>query len=261
MDRSGQSCEASFGETRSYARRVGRVIGSFRHLRAVLVSNVFLLDGGRGDRWLIDCGHWSERFTLLFELRRAGLRPSDLTGVLLTHLHSDHAGNARYLQRVHGVRIHAHRRDAETLARAERARMVRGEGSQIAGLIAEFENYWPARLDVDRALDDGERVAGLEVHWIPGHTDGSVFYRHEGTGALLSGDSLLTALPPLVIRRGFALPYSTFSADLPRAIESVRAFHARGVPYEHLLPGHGPPIVGGAREAALAFLDSTAKVG
>lgn len=230
-----------------------RVAGSFDLFRNVLFSNVFLLDGGPGDRWLVDTGHWSERLSLLVALRRRGLSPRDLTGVLLTHLHSDHAGNARFLQR-QGVRIHAHRRDAETLASRSRTRMTRGAGSLVAGLLAEFENHFPAHLEVDRPLDEGDTVAGLEVHWVPGHTEGSVFYRHESTRTLLSGDSLLTAIPPLVVKRGMALPYPTFTVDLERAVASVREFHARGHRYEHLLPGHGPPLVGGARGQVLEFL-------
>lgn len=232
---------------------MARVVGTFDHLRRVLFSNVFLLDGGPGARWLVDTGHWSERASLLLALRRRGIGPSDLCGVLLTHLHSDHAGNARFLQR-HGVRIHAHVRDAEILARRERPRMVRGLGSRTAGFLAEFENRWPAHLTVDRALEEGEEVAGLEVHWVPGHTEGSVFYRHAPTRALLSGDSLLTAIPPLVLARGLALPYPTFSVDRAQAVESVRAFHAQGHAYDHLLPGHGLPLVGDARRAVLEFL-------
>ncbi len=231
------------------------VVAPIRHCTLVRVSNVYLLDGGRGDRWLVDCGHWSERATLLLELRRAGIHPSDLTGVLLTHRHSDHAGNARFLQRFFGVKIYAHRRDADVLAgRAPRARLTRNGGSYLAGVIAEFENRWPARVDCDRALDDGETVGSIEVHHVPGHTEGSVFYRHGGTRALLSGDTLLTAVPPLVIRRRLSLPYVTYSTDLVQAIESLRAFHRSDVEYEHLLPGHGPPLVGGAKRAALEFL-------
>ncbi len=216
---------------------------------------MYLLDGGRGDRWLVDCGHWSERATLLWELRRAGVRPGDLTGVLLTHRHSDHAGNARFLQRFFGVKVYAHRRDADILAgRAPRRRMTRNGGTYMARFLAEFENRWPARLECDRALDDGETVGSIEVHHVPGHTEGSVFYRHGGTRALLSGDTLLTAVPPLVMRRGMSLPYVTFSTDLPQAIESLRAFHRSDIEYEHLLPGHGRPLVGGAKRVALEFL-------
>ncbi len=99
------------------------VVAPFLRLGRMAVSNVYLLDGGPGDRWLVDSGHWSERWALLSELRAAGVRPSELTGVLLTHRHSDHAGNARFFKK-HGVRIYAHRADAEILGgRAARPRL------------------------------------------------------------------------------------------------------------------------------------------
>ncbi len=231
------------------------VVGPILHLRRLLVSNVWLLDGGPGDRWLVDTGHWSERLTLAAELRRAGIGARELTGALLTHRHSDHAGNAAWLQRRFGVPIFAHRADAEVLdGTRPRKRLVRGEGSRLAAAIAQFENYAPVRLRVDRALDDGDVVAGLEVHWVPGHTEGSVLYRHATTRALLSGDALLAAIPPLTIRQGLALPYPTFTIDPAQALASLREFHRRGHPYAHLLAGHGRPILGDARERAERML-------
>lgn len=225
------------------------------HLREVRISNVFLLDGGRGDRFLVDTGHWSERATLVIALRRLGLRPSDLTGVLLTHRHSDHAGNARWLRERFGVRVYAHRADAEILDGTRPVPfMERGEGSFLAGVLAKFENRWPARVPVDRALDEGDTVAGLEVHWVPGHTEGSVFYRHDRTRSLLTGDTLLTAIPPLVLRSGIALPYPTFTRDMQQAHDSIRAFHQRAIDYDHLLPGHGRPMMNDARRRIVEHL-------
>jgi glyoxylase-like metal-dependent hydrolase (beta-lactamase superfamily II) len=233
------------------------IVGTIWHLSRLRVANVFLLDGGRGDRWLIDTGHWSERPTLLRELRRSGLRPGDLTGVLLTHRHSDHAGNAAFLQRRYGIEIHAHRDDAAVLEGTIERPKIRPDGAApaLARFFAHLENLLPApRVRVDRVLEGGESVAGLEVHPVPGHTEGSVFYRHETTSSLLSGDMLLAAFPPLTIVQGMSLPYPAYASDLQQAYTSLRTFHESGVRYENLLAGHGRPILGGARERALGLL-------
>lgn len=128
-----------------------RAATGIRHFTRLLVSNVFLLDGGAGDRWLVDTGHWAERATLLWELRRAGLGPRELTGVLLTHRHSDHAGNAAFLQR-HGVKIYAHREDARVLSGEARRPPMRpsADTDLVSKAFARLENLLPAaRLEVD----------------------------------------------------------------------------------------------------------------
>lgn len=231
------------------------MLGPFHRLRGLFASNVFLLDGGRGDRWLVDTGHRLERAMLMAGLRATGFSPRDLTGVLLTHRHSDHAGNAAYLRRELGLRVHAHALDSAVLAgQAPKPPLVARSGDPLARLFAALENTTRTRVPVDVALEAGVSVAGLEVHHVPGHTEGSVFYRHAATGVLLSGDTLLAAVPPLTIEQRICLPHPDYAVDLDRAIASLRAFHAAGYPYRHLLAGHGRPILGDAREQALALL-------
>ena len=229
------------------------VRGDIHLLRGVVASNVFLLDGGPGSRFLVDTGHFAERPALLLELRRRGIAPRDLTGVLLTHRHSDHAGSARFFQK-HGVAIYAHRADAEVLSgRAPHPKLPAEGGTLLARTLARFENVLPARVDVDHALEDGDDVSGIEVHHVPGHTAGSVFYRHPKTGALLTGDTLLTAVP-MITPRGLSLPYPTFTSDLGEALGSLYQFHMKGLKYEALLAGHGAPLLGKAQDAVEAFL-------
>lgn len=231
------------------------VVAPFHRFSTLFVSNVFLLDGGPGDRWLIDCGHWTERWQLGAELRRTGLQPSELTGVLLTHRHSDHAGNAAWLQREFGVKIYAHRADADVLdGTADRFRLGT-KGNLLERTLGMVENRWPAKLRVDHALEAGETIAGLEVHHVPGHTEGSVFYRHERTSCLLTGDTLLTARPLPALLREVVTPYDAYSIDLAQAHGSLDAFHAAGFPYQHVLAGHGRPIVNDARNKVLRALE------
>ena len=230
------------------------VVAPFHRFSSLFVSNVYLLDGGPGDRWLVDSGHWTERWQLLRELRATGIQPSGLTGVLLTHRHSDHAGNAAFLQREYGAKVLCHRADAAVLD-GSIARSVMGErGSVLERALCAVENRYPARLRVDRALDDGDTAASLEVHHVAGHTEGSVFYRHAATGCLLTGDTLLTARPPLTLVRDVMRAYDAFSIDTAKAHAALDAFHAAGYGYEHVLAGHGKPLVGGARARVMRAL-------
>jgi glyoxylase-like metal-dependent hydrolase (beta-lactamase superfamily II) len=231
-------------------------IAPFRRFSSLTVSNVYFVDGGPGSRWLVDCGHPLERWLLLAELRASGLRPSELSGVLLTHHHSDHAGNARYLRERFGLKVYAHRDDARTLEGKGPPPLVDPPGSSLLErAFLAVEARFPARTRVDGWLEEGESVAGLEVHAVPGHTEGSVLYRHEATRTLLTGDTVLTALPPLTLRAGLTLAHPAYAVDLARSYASLKAFHDAGHAYDNLLAGHGKPLMGSASEKVRELLD------
>lgn len=222
----------------------------------MIVSNVFVLDGGPGDRFVVDTGHRLERAALIAGLRRLPFSPRELTGVLLTHHHSDHAGNAAFLRASLGIPVLAHRADAELLeGRARAPRLEARSGDRIARVFAAIENRTTTRVPIDRALEGGETLGSLEVHHVPGHTRGSLFFLHAGTASLLSGDTLLAAVPPLTIVQRMCLPHPDYAVDRGEALVSLRRFHAAGHRYENLLAGHGRPILGGARTRAEALLE------
>ena len=150
--------------------------------------------------------------------------------------------------------IYAHRADADVLAGRTPRRRLGTKGTWLERALGEIENHFPAELEVDRALEDGDTVASLEVHLIPGHTEGSVLYRHDGTRCLLTGDTVLSARPPLTICREILPPYEAFSLDTAKARAALDAFHAEGWAYENVLTGHGPPIVGRGRERVIRAL-------
>lgn len=222
----------------------------------MVVSNVWVLDGGRGDRWLIDSGHPVERLALVAGLRATGFAPREFSGVLLTHHHSDHAGNADFLRRSFGIPVFAHALDAEVLeAKAPPAKLRDSRGDRGIALFAAIENHTRTRVAVDRALQGGEQLGSLEVHHAPGHTRGSVLFRHAATESLLSGDALLAAVPPWTIEQRMCLPHPDYAASYSDAIDSLRTFCAAGHRFAHLLSGHGAPIRDNARDQALRLLE------
>jgi glyoxylase-like metal-dependent hydrolase (beta-lactamase superfamily II) len=235
--------------------RARHVVCPLQRIRGLFISNVFVLDGGRGDRWIVDTGHALERPMLLAGLRATGFFPREIDGVLLTHRHTDHAGNAAFLRRAFGLRIYAHHADAEVLdGTTPSPQLVPKSGARLERFFSAIENHTSARVPLDRALDHGDTMGSLEVHHAPGHTDGSVLYRHAATSSLLSGDALLAAVPPLTIVQRMALPHADYSVDVAKALASLRRLHATAPRYENLLAGHGRPILGGAQYIAERLL-------
>jgi glyoxylase-like metal-dependent hydrolase (beta-lactamase superfamily II) len=218
------------------------------------VSNVWLLPQTERGPVLIDCGFSALWPALRLGLRRHGLRPEQLGGVLLTHRHSDHAGNAIRLNQRHGVPILAHAADAAVLRRVA-PRPAMQTPLNLGGGIARIENLLRPRLDAVQPFEQGDTVAGLEVIWMPGHTEGSAFLYHRPSGALFSGDTLLNAIPPSTARTGLCLPYPLYCVDHGRALRSLANFLALDLPVRTLYAGHGPPRRGPVQAPLVQLLD------
>ena len=136
---------------------------------------------------LIDCGSGEGHRGLLRNLKRLGIHPRGLAGVLATHCHYDHVAGIAAL-RAHNpdIPLAAHDLDAPAIAHAD-------PDLTCAGWMFHAPMA-PAR--VDETLVGGEtfEVAGLEFDVVhtPGHSPGSVCFRlkRDGKSFVFAGDSL-----------------------------------------------------------------------
>jgi glyoxylase-like metal-dependent hydrolase (beta-lactamase superfamily II) len=192
-----------------------------------------------GATLLIDSGDLEDAETLPEVERNAarwGFRLEAASHLLVTHAHFDHASHAAELQR-RGVQIVASPETAEAMA----------AGDERCIGYAVQRVFPPCR--VDAILRDGQEltVGGLRVRCLaaPGHTDGLVVYEIvlEGERAWFVGD-LLEAMHA---HRWVSLPW-TGAPDFDRAryIRSLARL-LQLPPCDHLLPGHGPPAIGGGK--------------
>ena len=76
-------------------------------------TNGFMLRDDDGQVTLIDMGLPSSGKKVIAALRSIGSGPSDVTRLLLTHCHPDHAGGAAYVSRGTGKPVDVHQEDAE----------------------------------------------------------------------------------------------------------------------------------------------------
>jgi len=148
--------------------------------------NVYLL-WTPNDLVLIDTGYPDDGHAVLNGLSGLGKKPTDLTHILITHCHLDHAGNLATLQRLTDAPTYMHSLDAEMVqagnAKRESTHAAPGlmsrwlYNSTIRDLPTTIE---PAR--VDHLIQDGERLpidSGIQVIHIPGHSAGQVAFLWE----------------------------------------------------------------------------------
>ncbi|QSW98858.1 MBL fold metallo-hydrolase [Haloterrigena alkaliphila] len=218
-----------------------------------------------GDRALVDPGPptddaWAD---LRAGLERAGVAPSDLEAVLVTHWHVDHAGLAPRLADAADATLAMGTGDAPLVAdyaverdrRLERDReTMRRWGVPADAIESVLEDDTPSpmpdSIPVER-LADGDRIAGLEAVSTPGHTLGHTAFA--AGDVLLVGDAVLPTYTPNVggsdtrtLRsastdsRVQEPPESVVDGDpLAAYLETLDRLADRS---ERLLPGHGETI-------------------
>lgn len=246
-------------------RRLGGPAGSHLSLATfVRISNVWLLSDGEGKRFLVDTGHFLERPVLLASLWRAGIRrPGDLAAVLLTHRHSDHAGNAAWLRERFRCPVVCHEADAPALGgktvppRLGRWRAWLNPLSVHEAVLCRFEDRLPARCEVDETFGHGAWRHGFSVAHVPGHTEGSVMLHHGPSETLFSGDAILAGLPPLRCVEWLRLAVPGFSLDVATCHDHVRRYLEKLPPTSALCSGHGPPVLLDAHEKLARLAGTT----
>ncbi|MFZ0820436.1 MAG: MBL fold metallo-hydrolase [Candidatus Acidiferrales bacterium] len=151
-----------------------------------------LLEGG-GELAVVDCGPASCLPKLREGLAERGLGVGDLTALLLTHIHFDHAGAAGSLVRENPrLRVYVHSAGATHMADPTKLlnSATRLYGGAMQQMFGEFIAVPHENL---RTLDGGEsfRLAGrkIEVAYTPGHAVHHVSYFDQSTGIAFTGDT------------------------------------------------------------------------
>lgn len=142
---------------------------------------------------LIDPGPSSTMEALLAAIREAGFDPGEVTHILATHIHIDHAGAAGSLLRsMPEARVYVHNLGASHLLDTSKvvASATRIYGAEhMRELWGDIEPVPQERL---RILEQGDvlNVAGrrLEVHYTPGHAVHHVIFFDVHSGELFTGD-------------------------------------------------------------------------
>lgn len=205
------------------------------------IVNAFLLDSG--DLTLIDTGVPGSAETILTAVREIGRDPQDIKHILVTHLHTDHAGSLLALKEATGAPALMHPLDADMVRRGEAMRPATAAPGLVNKLITSLmgRRAMPGidPTPVEEEITDGqvlEQCGGLRVLHVPGHSAGQVaFLWPEEGGVLFAADSASNMM---------GLGYPPIFEDFDSGLASLRRLGR--LDFAVACFGHGKAIRSGA---------------
>ncbi|MGB7873745.1 MAG: MBL fold metallo-hydrolase [Anaerolineales bacterium] len=125
---------------------------------------------------LVECGPGSTLSVLQSALAERGYSPADVTHVLLTHIHLDHAGAAGWLAR-QGTEVYVHPVGAPHMLNPEKLLASAGRiyGDRMDSLWGEFLSVPEDRLTV---AEDAQEIVIGNLGFTPIDTPGHAYHHH-----------------------------------------------------------------------------------
>jgi N-acyl homoserine lactone hydrolase len=182
---------------------------------------------GQGRVALVDTGSFGMRTMLLERLKKRGLKPSDVTDVLLTHSHHDHSVNWTLFRHARIV--------IGAVELSWSLKQAWGE-TPVPELYMRELNRWPTLV---RAKDGDEVMPGVTAHVASGHTPGCLVYvaHDKSRDIVFTGDAAKNRAE--LLSRSADM---TASADETRASMDMIWEFWRRRPRNILVPGHDLPM-------------------
>ena len=151
----------------------------------------------------------------------------DVKLILVTHKHGDHIKNLPKLKELTDAPIKAHKLEAPLI---EKAVEVKVEG-----------------------LEDKETIpycGGLEVIWVPGHSEGNVCYYLKKHKTIIAGDTIFSDS-----QCNLTAPPEKYCLDVKQATKEIERL--LDYDFDSLLYTHGEDIMSGAKQKIKELVEKT----
>ncbi|MBC8162943.1 MAG: MBL fold metallo-hydrolase [Roseiflexaceae bacterium] len=204
--------------------------------------NVFLIEDG-SYLTVIDAGYEHSEQAILDAARSLGKQPADITNIVVTHCHPDHAGGLAALQQATGAAVWMHRADAEVVRGHQpmvRSTPAPGLLNQVLFhvLIKNVPAQVPAAV-VAHEIGDSDLLpvaGGLRAIHAPGHSAGHMAFMLQRDGGMLFAADACSN----VVGLGYSIVYDDLT-EARRSLAKLAQEQASAVCF-----GHGQALAGAA---------------
>ena len=218
-------------------------------------SNAYLVKGKTGNI-LVDTCRWKNPKDVLKSIQLAGLNSSDISLIILTHVHYDHVAGVSVLKRLCNAPVLVNSAEAQLLE-AGITRLPDGANSFAQFLSGLGNKYFPSigkftPACADILIDAKYLLAefGIDGYVLPtpGHTAGSISVILD-EGVAIVGDCCIYAIEDFVL--------TPFANDLPQLLLTWKQLLSLGC--HTYWPGHGKPIPAALLKSSIPLLEKRIK--
>jgi glyoxylase-like metal-dependent hydrolase (beta-lactamase superfamily II) len=207
-------------------------------------SNVHLVVNGN-ELLVVDAGTAGNAKKIVAFIQKIGHQPQEVSTIIITHYHMDHAGSAKELKALTGAKVAASTEDAQVIAGEKPYPKPKNLLMRAASIIK------PSPVAVDVVLKEGDTIGNLTVISTPGHTAGSIMLLYKQKGVIFAGDTLRNEDGKV------SGGPEHFTWDEAKEKESIRKVAA--LDFDIMLPGHTQPLIGNASGVVKAFVEASNK--
>jgi glyoxylase-like metal-dependent hydrolase (beta-lactamase superfamily II) len=208
-------------------------------------SNVYLIINGQ-ELLIVDTGTPGNAKKIVEYIQKIGRQPTEVSTIILTHYHMDHAGSVKDLKDLTNAKIAVSAEDKDYVSGAKPLPKPKNIFMRAASSLIKV-----AHANVDITLRDGDNIGGLTIVDAAGHTPGSIFLYDPQRKVLFAGDTLRLEGGKVV-----AGP-KQYVWDENKENQSIAKL--TGLDFNIMLPGHGDVLTTNASNAVKEYLNSSAK--
>jgi glyoxylase-like metal-dependent hydrolase (beta-lactamase superfamily II) len=216
--------------------------------------NVYLIEGSSG-YLLVDSGWNTDESFAAFHntLIKKGISFTEISQILVTHVHPDHYGMAGRIRQLSGATLMMHHLERDfiepryvnmepLLYQTDRMLVTNGvpepEMVRMRDATLGLESFI-VPTQPDKLLHDGDTVTTgdftFKVLWTPGHSSGHICLYEPAKKILLSGDHILPKITPNI-----GVHPQSIENPLGRYLQSLQEIRKLDVALT--LPGHDQPF-------------------
>ncbi len=189
------------------------------------------------DVTLIDAGAPGSTRLIARQLEELGYGLADVSRIILTHFHWDHAAAVAEIARASGAEVFVHEAEAAFLRGDEpyRSPFANRALASLSGWA--YRLAMPAPIPVTSLAQDDviPALGGIRIHHAPGHTRGSIVMQLQEQGIIFTGDVFQS-------RRSNPIgPSWVYTEDRTQAEESIRRIAE--IDFNTICYSHFPPLL------------------